>query len=725
MSFNRRKVSTSWLRPILSEVFPHELPLSFDPNSFFEFFRSIDVQWNWQMINKKYDYEFTVSQNTTPWQQEISTKGFGLIFKGNTDSMGRPICSLPKACSPYRVVVPASPVKKRTLSIIHPAAMLRICAFYDYFESSMINYCNRSLFSIRKPVGVSRIVEVKEILPYHESVHDNSFSGGHEPNESTPIRKQRISSEGRYFKYVRYNWLSNFVDSEEFSRCENKYRNLIRLDVSHCFDSLYTHSISWVVNGLDCSKSYSSDLRGLPNFGDRFDELLQFINWKETNGIVVGPEVSRIFAECILQEIDLNILSSISKIKPELVYGEDYEIFRYIDDYFAFFKDPNRLSLFEDVIRRCLAEYKLSLNDSKKQIDAFPFQRNESIARGMCRELIGQYFLRPSAFDAAKSKSKPEFRINDAKVKLLLIGKIADVPLHSFINYLLGAVVNSVERFCEELKSYVQEREDSENRADIRNDWIINYFIDVLRFSFYGYGFSESYESNLKICRVLSLVLKYLEGFSDQHSATPASRIAKEVGLDRVRRIVVDELFRSVDPFGIDVRRINLIDFLVSMKRPLSEEEVEQLLRVCGERWNLDAFSLICLFRSLWPMCESCQTHGNRSRCPKDPPSVRAFFASVDNSFAKKTLCVKIREIIEGDSVESLVEATILKLALLSYPCKLVPEAFFDRYLMSDWFSTEVRDAVRGEDGFGAFCTWAIGPSFSSALERKKMRVIY
>ena len=58
---------------------------------------------------------------------------------------------------------------------------------------------------------------------------------------------------------------------------------------------------------------------------------MQLANYNETNGIVVGPEVSRIFEEVILQQIDLNVLSKLEN--SGLKYGVDFEVRRYVDDF--------------------------------------------------------------------------------------------------------------------------------------------------------------------------------------------------------------------------------------------------------------------------------------------------------------------------------------------------------------------------------------------------------
>ncbi|MFN8135210.1 MAG: hypothetical protein U0Z17_08290 [Bacteroidales bacterium] len=57
------------------------------------------------------------------------------------------------------------------------------------------------------------------------------------------------------------------------------------------------------------------------------------------NGIVVGPEISRIFAEIILQNVDINVLNILEKEGRK--YEVDYEARRYVDDYFIFSNDEN------------------------------------------------------------------------------------------------------------------------------------------------------------------------------------------------------------------------------------------------------------------------------------------------------------------------------------------------------------------------------------------------
>src|SRR5690606_30067946 len=91
------------------------------------------------------------------------------------------------------------------------------------------------------------------------------------------------------------------------------------LDISKCFSSIYTHSVGWAIKG----SAHSKATKQCQSFGSEFDRLMQRMNHDETNGICVGPEASRIFAEVILSSVDACIQDR--AIKFDLIAGRDYE----------------------------------------------------------------------------------------------------------------------------------------------------------------------------------------------------------------------------------------------------------------------------------------------------------------------------------------------------------------------------------------------------------------
>ena len=138
--------------------------------------------------------------------------------------------------------------------------------------------------------------------------------------------------------------------------------------MSKCFHNIYTHSISWAIK----NKFIAKRDRGVKNSFDKdFDNLMQRSNYSETNGILIGPELSRIFAEIIFQDIDLRIISQLSEKGCKV--GSDYDFRRYVDDYFLYFNDNNIKDKVIEVINAELFHYKMHLNEAKPIVTARPF----------------------------------------------------------------------------------------------------------------------------------------------------------------------------------------------------------------------------------------------------------------------------------------------------------------------------------------------------------------
>ena len=142
---------------------------------------------------------------------------------------------------------------------------------------------------------------------------------------------------------------------------------MVLMDVSKCFDSIYSHSVSWAIKSAENSKDNTS----ASSFGNDFDKLMQAANYGETNGICIGPEISRIFAEIILQRVDSEI---IREAKTEgIILGRDFECKRYVDDYILFARNEEIQRKMVVIVSHCLSQFNLHLNDQKLQYFGRPF----------------------------------------------------------------------------------------------------------------------------------------------------------------------------------------------------------------------------------------------------------------------------------------------------------------------------------------------------------------
>lgn len=309
-------------RVLLTEVLPYETPLNFSNYGFF-------------LIAKKNSIS-----NAPEYIQDLFK-----LHKGNL--------------IPLRYKVAKSTYDYRTLTLVHPIAQLDYVDLYKKYNTLIIYLCNRSKQSLRKPTKVTSSYFWPEDWDLEEDPDANKIA---------------ISN---FFTYQKYSRLHRFYESKEFLDLEKRFNRLVSIDISKCFSSIYSHTISWAIKGIEHAKAN----RRSTSFESDFDKLIQRSNYSETNGIPIGPEASRIFAEIILQDIDLRIQQSIG-------YDKQYEIRRYIDDYFIFTNNEADENEILRIIREELEHFKLYINESKTESMERPFITRKSLSISRIKDYL-------------------------------------------------------------------------------------------------------------------------------------------------------------------------------------------------------------------------------------------------------------------------------------------------------------------------------------------------
>ena len=261
---------------------------------------------------------------------------------------------------PYSYSIRKDACDFRQLSIIHPAVQKEFCSLYKKYAQLIIGLCSRSSFTLRRPSKVA--------THYYEKARASRFiskeplvevdAGGFSPQD-------KYASS--YFAYKNYHLIHKFYDSPEFHALEKKYRILRNLDIAKCFNHIYTHSLSWAAK----SKEFGKGTVDATTFESDFDRLMQRANYNETNGIVIGPEVSRIFSEIILQSADIAVQRELAD--QNIVSGRDYDVRRYVDDYFVFANDEKIADSIQSTLAKQLSRFKLYLNGTKTNTVRRPF----------------------------------------------------------------------------------------------------------------------------------------------------------------------------------------------------------------------------------------------------------------------------------------------------------------------------------------------------------------
>nr|EIX1777115.1 RNA-directed DNA polymerase [Cronobacter sakazakii] len=286
-----------------------------------------------------------------------------------------------KSTVPYIYKIKKGQSSFRSLAIIHPAHQLKICQFYKQYEHLIIHLCSRSDISLRYPHKIGAYYYEKDFLKDRVEL---KHGGVDLVIDGFDLQSQTASS---YFSYKKYPFLYKFYESFEFHRLERKYEYMVKFDISKCFSHIYTHSLAWAVK----NKKYAKENIDSTHFEGALDKLFRDFNHGETNGILIGPEVSRIYAEIILQRVDLNIIEKLSKLF-KLNFNDAYVIKRYVDDYFIFVSDESHISKIEMVLSAELEYYKLYLNESKKETTIRPFITGLTIAKYELKQVIDEVF---------------------------------------------------------------------------------------------------------------------------------------------------------------------------------------------------------------------------------------------------------------------------------------------------------------------------------------------
>lgn len=486
-------------RSVLTDMLPFEVPPTFSNRGYYRFLvnNSIEIedgQLRWVCVTDALDRTMRLLFGIKP-SAIIETKVVTEWGKQKT----RHFLSVSKcqmATIPFNFRV-AHNLDGRTLSVVHPRNQVAVASFYAKHSALIIYHTSVSEFSIRHPVSVSRYAYFKDKL-YEERL--DSVAGVEESD-------REYEQLGSYFVYRKYRNIHRFFESYKYHRSEKKYDAMVQIDVSKCFDSIYTHSLPWAVLGKDQTKFSLEESKG--TFGGRFDALMQTLNHKETNGIVIGPEFSRVFAEIILQSVDVDLITQLSE-GANLTHKVDYEIFRYVDDFFVFYNEEStQLKIFE-TLQQILKSKKLSINTAKIKHYQKPIITEITIAKERISILLNNEIdpvreEEPLADHTSPSKQNLVCPVNANRliIRYKAAIKEAGVTYSELMNYTFAITENKIEKL---FKAYVASDKSSRDRKRLSNA-----LLAIMEFAFFVYSASPKVNHTIRLCRMITISVAFLQ----------------------------------------------------------------------------------------------------------------------------------------------------------------------------------------------------------------------
>ncbi|MWE29150.1 reverse transcriptase, partial [Escherichia coli] len=325
-----------------------------------------------------------------------------------------------KQSFPFGYCIVKDAFSLRYLSLIHPRSQLNNCKFYKNYSTVITLNASKSNYSIRYPRKVAN-----SFFLYENNASEKYKGEDIETTNDELMRKYSSS----YFSYGGFNRIYKLFQSKMFFDLEKRFSIMWMLDVSHCFDSIYTHSISWALKNKPYIRKH---VKYSNQFGQELDTLMQRSNNNETNGIPIGSEFSRVFAELIFQRIDCSIESNLFD-EYGWVNHEDYVILRYVDDFIVFCNNEANAELITKTINVKLNDFNLQLNINKLKKYSRPFCTSKTgliiKVNELVRNLEGKLYKRIDGdIFLNKIRSKHDLKVN-------MINNIKSICVDNKVSY--------------------------------------------------------------------------------------------------------------------------------------------------------------------------------------------------------------------------------------------------------------------------------------------------
>ncbi|MFO3681581.1 antiviral reverse transcriptase Drt3b [Pseudomonas aeruginosa] len=468
MSDNAVRIrKNDYCRVLVTETAPYETPLIFSNDGFYNFSKNLSKSGN--ILADELARKFIIGNG------------------GNQNAI------------PYQYKIRKNSSEFRRLSVLHPLSQWQMKLFYEEYEQLICHYCSVSNFSIRTPVRTASVFYYKNswenIGKYKRGVVDDADSDS------------KLKHSSSFFSYKGYTRLYKFFNSKLFIDLEKSFSVLKTLDVSKCFDSIYTHSIAWATK----EKQFIKNGRTQTSiFGNNFDELIRRANYNETNGIVIGPEISRIFAEIIFQDVDRQVEKKLAAPPYSMNLDVDYSIKRYVDDVFIFAKSVDVANKIYEIYSDRLSAYKLHVNSAKSQLYERPFFTVKSKVIKEVNLYLNEFVDRflEEYNDGASLKPRKIFRIErlvrsfiDA-IKSTCSSEL--VTYDEVSSYIISALFERTKRLINVPGNFNGE----ECAAEYKDAALV--FLEVMHFF---YAVAPSVSASYKMCASIILICR----FADTH----------------------------------------------------------------------------------------------------------------------------------------------------------------------------------------------------------------
>jgi hypothetical protein len=484
---------------------------------------------------------------------------------------------------PFKYEILKSQDSHRELSLIHPRSQIRMSLFLQRYSELICYYTTKSKYSIRAPKQLASSFYVQNLGQDKNKYRDNNIEV-----LDDELKYKYLSS---FFTYEGFEKLYKFYSSKKFISLERKFRFQWCADVSNCFSSIYSHSISWAVLDKNHIKDNVTQKEG---FGPRFDLLMQKSNYNETNGIPIGPEVSRVFAEIIFQAVDVKLHEAL--LKKEFRNGVHYSVKRYVDDYFIFSNNEEISACVLKLLKHILKEFNLHLNERKLVKLNRPFLTSKSKLIKEVQVIVDEWF--EDLFEKRSTPSGLMYIPRDQNHHRKFIDFIDKIKMSCMANQLTYDDISSFIQGCfyKRITKLIEQPDMEGTESDLAQyeDGYLKSTLAVVEIMLFFYSTAPSVSSSYSLAKSLILTQRFFEiRFPDSYVYFAQSLYDQVLSyLDNIEgaraEIDVKELHKE-----LHLESLNLLIVLAELGNKVLLPE--KLLSKLFKRSNLSYFEIVVL----------------------------------------------------------------------------------------------------------------------------------
>lgn len=511
-------ISRSKYRVAVSDVLPYERPLFFTNRFFTRFLKHHGIVCC--------DGRLVATKNQTEGLEQL------LSILGGQDAEHRPAFQYSIAKS--------SNVKGRLLTVIHPYHQVQMIEFYDRYKTVLTDFCQRSRYSIRYPYKVAVVQKKPKGFPQY--ISDEKVEA--HPEESIK----------HFFVYRHYHNINEFYDDYRFLRAERKYSLMEKTDLEHCFDSIRPELLSVAMFDSPMAEAEGTMPYAFYQLNQSYENHPDKGNQGE--GIVIGPEFSRIYAEIIMQRIDTECEALLEK--KGIVMNRDYVFYRYVDDGFLFCNSEEVKDVFNKTYESCLSYYGLKRGEDKKvTLTERPFLDSLTAGKLALMRLIDERF--ENRLETFKGFKKVQLGHYDTPTALdyksfvqsvRAIARTYDLDYKKVMSYILGLIKKHLSSLLKEFNDlYKQYRqadyygEISEQGKAIKMQYEKDFTVflyNLVEVLFYFIGCDPRMSTSTKVVSIINQLQLFVRGKYRFENGDWSAKFTQTV-IDELDEVITDQ----------------------------------------------------------------------------------------------------------------------------------------------------------------------------------------